>query len=166
MMSALPAPLHRVAFKSGDAAGGLGAMPVLRLPSECASDGTVFISMVQALGTGSPPRNLSPYSLSLLLTSISPAHEAHSFPLDQVPDLYDVRDLGDYVSESKVIFLLRATRENKQGKQNYTTTDGTQHEVTGNTSEHNFYIAIFDRQGNYQKTLQIAAGFRINRIGL
>jgi len=164
--SPVPAPLYRIVFKSGDAVPGIGAMPAIRLPFECASDGTVFISMVQALGTGSPPRNLSPYSPSLLLTSISPAHEAHSFPLDQVPDLYDIQDIGDYASESKVIFLIRATRENKQATQAPATSDGSQQESRGKPAEHNFYIVIFDRQGNYQKTVQIEAGFRINRLGL
>jgi hypothetical protein len=153
-------------FKPGAPVPGIGAMPAIRLPFECASDGAVLISMVQALGTGTPPRNMSQYSPSLLLTSISPANEAHSFPLDQVPDLYDIQDIGDYASESKVIFLVRATREDKQAKQNYTASDGTQHEFTGNAAEHHFYIVMFDRQGNYQKTLQIDASFRINRLGL
>ena len=159
-------PLYRIVFKAGDPVPGIGAMPAIRLPFECASDGTVYISMVQALGTGSPPRNLSPYSPSLLLTSVSPAHEAHSFPLDQVPDLYDIQDIGDYASESKVIFLVRATREDKQAKQNYITSDGTQHEFAGNSAEHHFYIVMFDRKGDYQKTVQIEAGFRTNRLGL
>jgi hypothetical protein len=141
-------------------------MPAIRLPLECASDGTLFTSMVQALGTGSPPRNLSPYSPSLLLTSISPSREAHSFPLDQVPDLYDLQDLGDYASESKVIFLVKAARENKQAQQGSDTPGVSGSGVTKNTAEHHFYIVLFDRQGNYQKTVQIEAGFRVNRLGL
>lgn len=156
------APLYSISFERKDPVPGIGAMPAIRLPFECASDGTVFISMVQALGTG----NLSPYSPSLLLTSISPSHEAHSFPLDQVPDLFDIQDRGDYASESKVIFLVRATREDKQAKQNYTTSDGTQHEFSGNAAEHHFYVVIFDGLGNYQKTLQIDAAFRVTRIGV
>ncbi len=164
--SAVLAPLYRIVFKPSDPVPGIGAMPAIRLPFECAGDGTVFISMVQALGTGSPPRNLSPYSPSLLLTSISPSREAHSFPLDQVPDLYDLQEVGDYASESRVIFLVRATREDKQVKQNYTASDGTQREFNGNFAEHHFYIVMFDRQGNYQKTVQIEGGIRMTRLGL
>lgn len=158
-------PIYRISFKEGSPVPGIGAMPAIRLPLECASDGTVFISMVQALGTGSPSRNLSPYSPSLLLMSVSPSHEAHSFPLDQVPDLYDVQDIGDYASESKVIFLIRATPEDKQAKQEYTTPDGIKHEYIANAAEHHFYIVIFDRQGNYQKTVKYEGTLRLNRLG-
>ena len=161
-----PAPLYRISFKPGDPVPGIGAMPAIRLPFECTGDGTVYITMVQALGTGPKPANLSPYSPSLLLTSVSLSHEAHSFPLDQVPDLYDLHEIGDYVSESKVVFLVRATRENKQTPQSVAAADGTKSEAPRNITEHHFYIIMFDRDGSYQKTIEIDAGFHLNQLAL
>ncbi|HEV7217457.1 MAG: hypothetical protein ACHP8A_07300 [Terriglobales bacterium] len=94
----------------------------------------------------------------MLVTSISLSGEAHSFPLDQVPDLYDITDIDHYATESKVVFLLRAASG-----------DGQVPVASGqpsNDAEHHLYIAIFNRDGTYQKTLQVADDFRIYQLGL
>lgn len=161
-----PTPLYTISFQKGDAVPGVGAVPAMRLPFECTSDGTIFISILQPLGISPPQPNLAPFSPSLLLTSISPSREAHSYPLDQVPDLYDLREVEHYASESQVLFLLEAARENKITKQEYVTSDSAKHEFTGNSAERHFYIVSFDREGKYEKTVQIGDDFSILQIGV
>jgi hypothetical protein len=157
-------PLYKISFKEGDAVAGIGAMPAIKMPSECTEDGTVFLTMVSPIPPGTPPDKIAPPTL--LLVSVSRSGEAHSFPLNQVSDLYDVHQNDDYVSESNVIFLVSAADEDKQGKRTYTSTDGSQHEFTRNVAEHHHYIVLFDRQGNYQKKVQIADTLEPTRVGL
>ena len=155
-----PAPLYQINFQAGDPVSGIGAMPAVRLPLECTGDGTMFITMVQALETGAPPRNLSQYAPSLLLTSISRSGEAHSFPLDQVPDLYDIVQNSDYASDSKVVFLLSAAHGSKPPEA--AAGDG----AAKSPVERHFYIVRFDRQGNYEKTIQVDDTFHMHHLGL
>lgn len=155
--------LYQIVFEPGEPVSGIGAMPAIRLPFRCVDDGTVFISMVQAMGSGSPPSNLSQYSPSLLLTSISRSGEAHSFPLNQVPELYDLQELDDYASQSRVVFLARAARGNPSQQRS---SDGNASEPTNKPIEHHFFIIVFDRKGNYLKTMQIEDAFRVTHLAL
>ncbi len=140
------APYH-ISFKEGEAVPGLGEVRALALPFECTNDGTVFIAMVQPLGAGNRPSNLAPFQNPLVVTSISPSREAHSFPLNQIPDLYDITDLGHFASDSELIFLLRAAKgENK--------------------AEHHLYIVSFSRNGEYDKTTQVEDDFEIYQLGV
>ncbi len=138
---------YRISFKQGEAVPGLGEVLAVALPFECTSDGTVFLTMVQPLGAGSGPANLAPFQNSLLVTSISPSREAHSFPLNQIPDLYDITDLGHFASDSEVIFLLRAAKGQ-------------------NKTEHHLYIVSFSRDGEYEKTTRLEDDFEIYQIGV
>lgn len=149
---------YSISFKQNDPVPGMGAALAIRLPFECTSDGTVFITMVQPLGTGSQPANLAQFSPSFLLTSIGTSGEAHSFPLNQVPELYDVSDVDHFVSDSKVIFLLRAAPGSGSG-----ISSGSESPAK---VEHHLYAVAFNREGTYQKTTQLDEAFDIYRIGL
>ena len=152
------ANVYSISFKQNDPVPGVGAALAIRLPFECTSDGTVFITMVQPLGTGNRPTNLAQFSPSFLLTSIGTSGEAHSFPLNQVPELYDVSDVDHFVTDSKVIFLLRAARGNTPGVS------------SGSESlakvDHHLYVVTFNRDGTYQRTTPLDEAFDICRIGL
>ena len=159
-----PAPLYSISFERKDAVGGINASPAIKLPFECTSDGTVFVDMVPLGAQIHPPSYAPP---PLLLTSVSPAGHANSFPLDQVTEqLFDVREIDHYAAESEVIFLIRAAKENKPEKQTYTKEDGTQGETTKNTADRNLYVVIFDREGQHKKTMEIDGSFTIQRIGV
>jgi hypothetical protein len=143
-------PSYSISFQQGDAVPGIGAVSAMRLPFECTNDGTVFITMLQPL-VGAPPQTPAQISSSLLLISVPRAREAHSFPLNKVPDLYDISEIGHYVYESKVVFLLRAATSLSEPPEK---------------AEHYVYIAIFDRDGNYQKKIEVEDNFQIYKIGL
>lgn len=161
---ATPAPLYLISFERKDAVAGIDASPAIKLPFECTSDGTAFVTMVPLGGIMQPPLYAPP---PLLLTSVSPSGHANTFPLDQATEqLYDVREVDHYVSESSVIFLVKAASENKPTKQTYSKPDGNQAEVTKNSAERHFYIVIFDRDGEHQKTVKIDDAFPIQRLGI
>jgi hypothetical protein len=150
-------PLYSISFQRGEPVAGVAASRAIALPFQCTSDGTVFVDMMlQSLPSSVPVEQL---------VSIPPSGEAHEFRLDQVTDLYDVLGKGYYASESSVAFLVIAASEDKQGKEAYVTSDGTKHEVVRNLADHHDYIVIFDREGNYNKKLQMEDTFAVQRLG-
>ncbi len=158
------APLYSISFERKDAVAGIEASHAIKLPFQCTEDGTVFVDMVPAGGQFQPPVFVPP---SLLLTSVSPSGHANTFPLDQATEqLYDVREVDHYASDSEVIFLIRAAKENKPVKRTYIKPDGTQGEFTKNSAERNLYIVRFDRDGNYKKTIEVDVSFEIEQIGV
>jgi hypothetical protein len=160
---AAPAPLYSISFERKEAVAGLDASPAIKLPFSCTADGTVFVTMVPVGGQMQPPLYAPP---PLLLTSVSPSGHASIFPLDQVTEqLYDVREVDHYASESSVIFLVKAARENKPAKQTYTKQDGAQGEFTRNTADRYSYIVLFSRDGEYKNTIEADVSIEIQRIG-
>jgi hypothetical protein len=159
------APLYRVSFVRGNAVPGISATPAIKLPFQCTSDGTIFVSFVSTVpvhsGLPPPPPGLPP----MLLTSVSPAGRGQTFRLDQVPELYISSEVDHCASDSDVMFLVRASRENKPVKQAYTV--GSYHgESTSNVAEQHLYILTFSREGEYRRTIEIGDAFRIMQIGV
>jgi hypothetical protein len=158
------APLYSISFERKDAVAGIDASPAIKLPFECTSDGAVFVTMVPVGAQIQPPSYAPP---PLLLVSVSASGRANTFPLDQATEqLYDVREIDHYASESEVIFLIKAAHENKPTKQTYTKSDGTQGEFTRNSADRNFYIVTFGRDGNYRKTTEVDVAFEMTQIGV
>ena len=150
-------PHYTIAFKAGEPVPGVGAALAIRLPFECTSDGTAFIDIVQSAGTGGRPSNLAKFWPASLLTSIGLSGEAHSFPLNQVPDLHDISEMGHFATNSKVLFLLRAAPGN-----------GPVLSASGQPqwADHHNYVLTFDRDGTYQRKMQLDDGFQIQGVGL
>lgn len=148
-------PSYSITFKEGEPVPGVGAALAIRLPFECTADGTVFITTVQPLGAGDRPSNLAQFSPSYLLMSVARTGEAHSFPLNQIPELSDITDIDHFVSDSGVVFLLRATRG----------MSGSDSESPAK-AEHHLYIVKFTLDGTYQKMIQLEDPFSIYRIGV
>lgn len=153
-----PVPLYRVTFERGEPIVGVSPTPTINMPFECTSDGAAFVNLVFQSSIYSPP--------VVLVVAILPSGEAHEFRLDQLTDLQDVMQKGYYASESGVAFLVRAAREDKQGEETFVASDGVKHEVSGNLAEHHDYIVIFDRKGNYQRTVQIDDSLAVQRVGV
>lgn len=128
------------------------------MPYECSSDGTAFAHLVLQPSKYAPPVES--------LVSIAPSGEVHEFRLDQLNELHDVMQKGDYASESDVVFLVRAAPEDKPGKESFVTSDGVKHEITANLAEHHDYLVIFDGKGNYKKKVQVDDSFAVHRVGM
>jgi hypothetical protein len=160
----VPAPLYSISFERKDAVAGLEASPALKLPFECTSDGSVFVTMVPLGWQLRPPLYTPP---RLLLVSVSRSGKAITFPLDQVTEqLFDVRETDHYASDSVVAFLIDAASENKPEKKAYTKPDGTEGEYTRNAAERRPYIITFDRNGEHKKTVETDVDLRLNHLGV
>jgi hypothetical protein len=158
------APLYRVSFVRGDAVPGINGTHAIKLPYQCTSDGTIFVSFVGTVSANSGLPPLPPGFLPMLLTSVSPAGRGQTFRLDQVPELFVSSEVDHFASESDVIFLVEASRENKPVKQTYTV--GSYHgESTSNAAQQHLYIVTFSREGEYRRTVEIGDAFRIMQIG-
>jgi hypothetical protein len=159
------APLYRISFVRGDAVPGISGTHAIKLPSQCTSDGTIFVSFVGTVpadsGLPPPPPVLPP----MLLTSISPAGRGQTFRLDQVPELYVSSEEDHFASDADVIFLVRASRENKPVKRAYAV-DSYHGEYTSNAAEQHNYIVVFSREGEYRRTVEIGDEFGILRIAV
>lgn len=158
------APLYQIVFEKREPVAGIDAPPAFRLPFDCTSDGTAFITMLPAGGLMQPPLYTPP---PLLLISVSPSGQAHTFPLDQpTQQLYNVREVDHYASDSAVVFLIRAASENKPLTRTWTKSDGTKSEYSDNRAERRLYLLFFDHDGNYKKTSEVDVGFNVQRIGV
>jgi hypothetical protein len=158
------APLYRISFDRKDPVAGIDAPPLLKLPFDCTTDGTAFVTMLPTGGLMQPPLLTPP---PLLLVSVPLSGQAHTFPIDQpTQQLYNVREIDHYASESTVIFLVQGSDENKPVNRTYTKPDGTPAEYSDNSAERRLYLLWFDRDGNYKKTAKLDIGFRPLHIGV
>lgn len=161
-----PAPKYSIEFTEGEPVAGIGAIHAFSMPLECSSDGTLFVNTVQSLDAGRLPANLAPFQQSMLMISVSPTNEAHSFPLNNIPDLSDIREVAEYPTDSSIVFLLNAASEDKKEKRTYIGSDGQPNETTVNSAPHHFFLVLFERDGRYSKTIPIEDSFQITRIGM
>src|SRR5271165_2130020 len=162
--SHLAVPQYRISFQRKEPVSGIDAPPVLKLPFECTTDGTAFITMLPAGGLSQPPVYAPP---PLLLVSVSLSGQAHTFPIDQATEqFYNTREIDHYASDSAVVFLVEAARENKPVKRTYTKPDGTSGEYFYNSAERHMFLVFFDRDGSYKNTSELDIGFRALHIGV
>jgi hypothetical protein len=160
--SAIP-PLApwRISFQRGEAIAGFKAAPALKLPFQCTSDGTVFVSMIDpALIV-----DIADYS-HLPLTAISPSHAITTFQITRLDELYDVREIDHYASDSEIVFLVSAAKENKQTKQKYMGGDGSKSEDTFNIAPQHTFAVIFDRDAKLKSVVQLDDAFHVQQLGL
>jgi len=158
-------PVYRVSFERREAVQGISASSAIKLPFECTTDGTVFVSFVTvAAGVGLPAPPAPP---PVRLVSVSPAGKGQTFELGQISDLYVSREVDHYVSESEVIFLVSAAREYRPEKRSYAMKGGGRGELTINAAEQHRYILIFSRDGTYRRTIEIEdLPLRIQNLGV
>lgn len=140
-------PVYRVSFERRDAVTGISASGAIKLPFECTTDGTVFVSFVSTvpagLGLPMPP----PVPPPLRLVSFSPSGKGQTFELSQIPDLYVSSEIDHYVNDSDVIFLVSASRQYKPEKHTYPMKGGGRGEFSVNSAEQHRYILMFSRDG-------------------
>jgi hypothetical protein len=157
-------PQYRISFEPKEPVAGIDAPPAFKLPFECTTDGTAFITTLPVGGLRQPPRYAPP---PLLLVSVSLSGQAHTFPIDQpTQQLHNVREIDHYASDSAVVFLIEAAREDKPIKRTYTKSDGTSGEYSDNGAERHMFLLFFDRDGNFKKTSELDVGFKALHVGV
>jgi len=155
-------PLYRITFKESEAVKGVAAAPAFRLPFHCSSDGAVFITTVQPARPDAQPKDVLGLN-QFLLISVSPSGEAHSFPLNRVTDLYGLHQISEAPSESRVVFLVSAAAENRPEKDRDGDPGGRRESARGLPERHD-YLIMFDRDGNYQKKIQLESAFSVTHV--
>jgi hypothetical protein len=160
-----PTPVYRISFERGDAIAGVNSTAAVQLPFKCASDGTIFVTFVGTVPADSGL--LPPLIPPLEFVSIAPPDRGQVFRLDQVPELFVSREIDHYPSDSEVIFLVLAARENKPEKRSVSWgKEGARREYTVNAAEQHFYIVTFSRDAEYKRTAEIENAFSIQNIGV
>ncbi|MGA8763478.1 MAG: hypothetical protein WB562_11495, partial [Candidatus Sulfotelmatobacter sp.] len=158
-------PRYTIAFKRGDPVAGIDSTPAIRLPFDCTSDGTVFVTLASFPRANSGLRPLPPGPPPMLLTSVPRSGDGRTFRLDRVPDLHISEQVDSFAFDSGVLFLVNASQENKPQKRAYTV--GDYHgESTVNTAEQSTYILVFSREGEYKRTIPITDEFEIRKVGV
>src|SRR5580704_14457512 len=145
-------PSYAVSFERGEEVPGVDA-PAIVLPFQCVEDGTVYFNQPK------PPDAAAPFTPSLELSSVSPSREVHTFLLSHIPDLFDVQERDFYASDSHVVFLVKAARENKQAMKTLKAPDGAEAHGSENNAEHRPYILVFDREGRYEEAVEVDDAF-------
>lgn len=148
-------PAYSVSFERGQTIQGVGSSGAIALPFQCTADGTMFVRFVSAAPPGVTPPPLPTFQL----VSISTSGVAHSFPLDQVPDLHVLSEVDHYAYDSGVVFLIRGTRDNPGH-------DSSKDTPAERAAARHTYIVGFDRDGRYQKTVEVDDRLRIQHLAV
>ncbi len=127
-------PTRQLIFTAGELVSGLNVSPVIVLPMQCASDGALLFDMLQ------PPSFMQ--QALYAVTSKS----SHSFEISAMTDLHGTHLISFFPGNNHVSVLVRATRE----------TTPSPGEATVRQSSYGFFVAVFDRQGNYMKSVELA----------
>lgn len=159
--STVAPPLFRISFERGETVPGISATPAIKMPWECTSDGTIFVSFVGAVPAGAGFPGLPP----MLLASVSPTGHGQIFRLDDVPQLYISREVDHYASDSDVVFLVEAAKEKNSARETSSVGAGPK-EFTKNNPEQHLYLVSFARDGQYRRTIALDDLFRIQHLGV
>jgi hypothetical protein len=147
-------PTVSLQFKDDESLPGLLASPVLAYPMQCASDGSVFVEMLQ--GADYQDRRL--YSIS--------RDGVHEYAKEKIPSLHDARVFSYYPSDSRVVLLVNAMEESREGKVRIDAPDGSRKEVVQNIGERLLYLVEFDRDGSYKRASQAWGALSLSRVGV
>ena len=124
-------------------------------------DGAILIE------TASPsdPRHMA-------LTLIAEGHDGYSatsFSLQAISDLHDARSSAYFATESVVVVLVKATRDDALSTSKRTivvpkTGESSEQEAKSGTRRD--YLATFDRHGNHKGAVELDVPFTARRIGV
>lgn len=148
-------PAYTLDFKEPDKkVAGLVASPFIVLPIRCASDGTAFFNMLDPPGAGS--KAYTP--LRQTVHSVS-SQGSHAFSIQSISDLDDVRFIAMDADDSKVAILVEARRKSAENIQSSSL-------PPGGTVKKKSYIALFDRNGSYTKSLDVSVAYGPSDLAL
>lgn len=127
-------PTRQVTFNAGDPVHDLKASPVVIMPMQCTGEGALFFDMLQ------PPSFMQQDLHAVTLKS------SQRFDVSSISDLHDIRIMSFFSTNNHVSILVRATKE----------TGPSFGDTTVRQSNYGYFVAVFDRQGNYEKSVKLA----------
>ena len=127
---------------------GLHISPLMTLPVQCTSDGTLFLDMLD-------PKNVNKHTVVAIK-----GDESHTYSPLTIPGLHDVFVLSFFPSKSVVGFLVRASTD-PPGRL------GPGRSPAGiKWSSYHFYVAEFNRDGSYKKSVRIKTPFTLSHLAI
>lgn len=148
-------PVVKLEFKAQPPIPGISASQVFSTPVLCSPEGTPFVDYPQP-----------PFFMEHVIYSLDPKG-AHSFSPKSAPGLYDVQFQSFYAGDSSVVFLVSATKDDKQSLTAESPLPGIPAPpVKKYIGEHHDYLVTFDRNGSYKSTAELPSRYHFWRIGL
>lgn len=141
-------PVEVLAFSAVESDPSLSISPVLSFPPHCASDGSLFLDMLD-------PKDPRDHTVIAVRGKKTQTY----LPL-KIPDLHDVFVMNYFPSDSIVGFLVRATRESPGAAGPGRSPAGVE------WSKYHNYIAIFDRNGSYKESIELAMNYSLSHLAV
>lgn len=142
-------------FKHSEPVQGVGASAAFVVPFQCTDDGAVFLDALSPAGTG---RGRTFYSLH--------DKETQKFALSAIHDLRDVEIIDYFPAHSMVGFLVRAIQETAVSPGGAQASDGKSGATEMNRAVHHYFVAEFDRDGSYKKSVQLGLDYPLFRMAV
>jgi len=152
-------PAYTLQFRESKPTGGFVSWPLIQLPVRCASDGTSFFNVIDF--PSSPDQPLDPFKSTVYSVS---SKGAQSFSIENLPDLDRAQFLAVDADDSKVVLLVTGKRKDKDRVAD--STSGTKEMSSAKYFSGDSYIAIFDRNGSYRKSVEVGVQYGPHDIAL
>jgi hypothetical protein len=136
-------PTYILEFHQGKPIPFVVASAAIADPSQCSPDGVPFVDEI-----------VSPKLRQHAVVSLDP-EGGHLFSLTSIPNLYDIRFYSFFPSDSFVAILVTATTDAKDSTYLYQTDKGAEISGTAKLGEHEYYILLFNRDGNYKSMIEL-----------
>jgi len=127
----------------------------------CSPDGAAFLETAS-------PSELRKNALSSLAVSHD-GYSAVNYSLDTISDLHDARLTSYFATESEVLVLVNATRDDalSTSKRVFVVpSTGERFEQNIKSGTHHDYLVTFDRQGNYKGAVELDVPFKASKIAV
>jgi hypothetical protein len=145
-------PTYSLEFKSPELIQEMGPSPLLEVPFQCTSDGAVFIDTLD-------PKDVMAHTLYSVLNK-----SVRKFSLTAINDLGDLDTVDYFPGSSTVDFLVQASTKSLPRSGGAISAD-TEKIHTEHHARH-FFVAEFDREGNYKKSIQLGIDFPLFRFAV
>lgn len=146
-------PAYKLEFKEQEKPiAGVAASPLIQAPVRCASDGTSYFNMIDVPSSKDQP--FDPFKQTVYAVS---EKGSHSFSVKSLSDLDNVRFVAMDADDSTAVFLVNGIRKDEESD------SSSKSKVNVKPKS---YIAFFDLDGNYKKSVEVGVQYYPSDIAL
>lgn len=135
-------PTRTLEFKAIDSDPALSLSPITTLPPHCTSDGSLFLDLLD-------PKDLARHTV----VSVR-GRRTQTYSPSAISDLHSIHVFSFFPSDSMVGFLVRGTKSSPSAS------------AAVPWSEYHNYIALFDRDGSYKKSIELPMAYPPSHIAI
>lgn len=152
--SAPEIPTYQLDFEGNQPVPGVSASPVMSLPTQCTPDGTIYLDMLD-------PRDIRRH----IVYGIGD-DKAQVFSTGAIPGLHVITVLDISAAPSMIGFLLQAAKNNVLANNNSINQPDKKPQRHNAAANLKFYIATFDRDGNYKEAIELPLSGPVFRFAI